>query len=53
MEGLKEIVLDRIEMGLRLFGHLMRVPESSWVKRVFKWFPSSKKNKVTPLGTRE
>ena len=39
--GAEENVIDRIEKRkLKWFGHLMRMQQQSWPKRIFQWTPA-------------
>lgn len=45
----RESVLDRIEIrSLRWFGHLMRMPEHRWPRRMFEWVPPGRKKRGRP-----
>lgn len=45
----QETVLDRIELGsLKWFGHLMRMEESRWPSRIFRWKPPGRRKKGRP-----
>lgn len=45
----QETVIQRIEKrGLRWFGHLMRMEDTRWPKRVFKWSPTGRNKRGRP-----
>ncbi|XP_030757801.1 uncharacterized protein LOC115883584 [Sitophilus oryzae] len=45
----QDTVVDRIERrSLNWFGHLMRMPDYRWPKRVFQWVPSQRRKRGRP-----
>mgnify|MGYP005985278163 FL=1 len=44
-----ETVLERIERReLKWFGHLTRMPDDRWPKRLFKWVPPGRRKRGRP-----
>lgn len=49
MNASEETVLDRIEKSsLKWFGHVLRMPENRWPKRVFQWAPQGRRKRGRP-----
>ncbi|XP_030758926.1 uncharacterized protein LOC115884471 [Sitophilus oryzae] len=45
----QDTVVDRIERrSLKWFGHLMRMPDNRWPKRVFQWVPPQRRKRGRP-----
>lgn len=45
----RETVIDRIERrGLKWFGHILRMPEGRWPKRIFRWRPPGRRKRGRP-----
>ncbi|XP_030759846.1 uncharacterized protein LOC115885173 [Sitophilus oryzae] len=44
-----ETIIDRVEIrGLKWFGHLLRMPEDRWPKRLFQWSPPQRRKRGRP-----